>query len=192
MAEQPTPAERVLHKADVDKITRVTITPLLPDIDLRGPLTELVCEFVVVGDPVGQGRVSFRGKGRGAFHSNEHILNPWRAEIGRAFARWVLGMGQQSPWEALTGPLQVDRFYTVQKPATKKSQRPWPIVTSAKNSDIDHYDRAVFDGLSKCGAIQDDALIIGGAHWKAYPNTHPLCPPEPGVHIWIYTVGDPQ
>lgn len=165
--------------------------PQLP-IELWGPELLLVVDFTVEGDPVGQGRVSFRGKGRGAFHSNEHILNPWRAEIGRAFARYVVNMGQLTPWEALDGALVVNRWYTVQRPTSKKSQRPWPIVTSAKNSDIDHYDRAVFDGLSKCGAIRDDALIIGGQHWKAYPGTHPLCPPAPGVHIQIYTVGVPE
>lgn len=161
-------------------------------MELIGPRLEEVARFTVLGQPIGQGQVSFLGKGRPAVHKNRKTLYPWRDEIGRAFARHLVETGLLSPWVALSGAVAVDRWYTMPRPAAKASWRPWPTVNSAVNSDIDHLDRAVFDSLKLCGAIEDDALVVGGAHWKAYPGTYPMCPPGPGVTLVLYEVGDPQ
>lgn len=144
--------------------------------------------FTVVGNPIGQGQVSFMGKGRPAIHSNRKTLYPWRDRVRDAAV--VAIMSAPGGWEPLVGAVAVDRYYTMPRPASREGRaRAHPTVNSALNSDIDHLDRAVFDAL-KGTVYADDALVCGGTHWKTYPGGHPDCPLEPGVTVRVYRLGD--
>lgn len=151
-----------------------------PDYAVLG---EPALAFTVYGAPVGQGALSFLGKGRPAVHSNRKTLYPWRNRVRDAALAAIVEHGE---WIPLECPVAVDRYYTMPRPASRDGQRrPHPVVNSALNFDIDHLDRAVFDAM-KGTVYVDDALIVGGMHWKAYPGGHPDCPPEVGVTIRVY------
>jgi Holliday junction resolvase RusA-like endonuclease len=168
----------------------ITQENTLFELDLDPPMARLrlrlVLNFEALGRVVGQGQISFLGKGRPAVHTNRKILDPWRATVRRAAVEAIIA--QAGPlWEPIDGPVCVDRFYTLPRPAAKTSQRPHPTVKSATCGDIDHYDRAVLDAL-KGTVYLDDVQVLGGLNWKAYPGGHPQCPPQPGVYLRIYRV----
>jgi hypothetical protein len=108
-----------------------------------------VATITVYGDPAGQGRVSFMGKGRPAIHSNAKHLKPWRKAIILA-ARQTTGAHGYTDWNGIcltcriekdqhglyaNTPTRADITITVPKPKTApKRRRTWPITRSAPTS----------------------------------------------------------
>ncbi|NUS25096.1 MAG: RusA family crossover junction endodeoxyribonuclease [Streptomyces sp.] len=162
---------------------------------------EQVAAIVVYGDPAGQGRVSFMGKGRGAVHSNAKQLKPWRKAIILA-ARDTTGAHGYTDWNGIcltcripkkkhglyaNIPTRADITVTVPKPpSAPKRRRSWPITRYS--TDIDHHARACLDSLSESGVIKDDSQIVDLAIRKVYPGEHPEALSEPGAIIRLYTL----
>ena len=173
----------------------MTMTAPEPTIDVW----EQVAAIVVYGDPAGQGRVSFMGKGRPAVHSNAKQLKPWRRAIILA-ARDATGAHGYTDWNGIcltcripkkehglyaNTPTRADITVTVPKPASApKRRRTWPITRSS--TDIDHHARACLDSLSESGVIKDDSQIVDLAIRKVYPGEHPEALSEPGANIRLY------
>lgn len=161
--------------------------------------------ITVHGEPAGQGRLTFLGVGRGAKHSNEKQLKPWRAAIITAaidatgshqFVEWdalsracaTCGI-PQSEHAALVGvPVAADITVTVPKPkSAPKRRRTWPITRSS--TDIDHHARACLDALSQSGVIyRDDSQVVDLRIRKVYPGEHTRALAAPGVVIRIREV----
>src|SRR5688500_18451761 len=101
------------------------MTGLPPAYRLNGPMLS----FTVLGTPIGQGRVSFLGKGRGAKHSNAATLKPWRESIAGAAHNAVVavrraGLHRDFP---LTGPVGLHLHFTMPKPkSAPKTRRTFP------------------------------------------------------------------
>jgi hypothetical protein len=158
-------------------------------------------EIVVYGTPAGQGAISFLGKGRGAKHTNEKTLKPWRRDIVLA-ARDATGAHGYTDWAGIcltcrikkdqhglyaNIPTRADITITVAKPKTApKRRRTWPITRASH--DIDHHARAVLDALSASGVIKDDSQITELVIRKVYPGEHPEALAEPGAIIRLYTL----
>lgn len=160
--------------------------------------------ITVRGEPAGQGRISFLGKGR-TKHSNEKQLLPWRAAIIGAACEVTgrhaytgdkndkalctacgIARGQHA---ILVGvPVAADITVTVEKPkGALKTRRTWPITRSS--TDIDHHARACLDALSQSGVIyRDDSQVVDLRIRKVYPGEHTRALPEPGVVIRIREV----
>jgi Holliday junction resolvase RusA-like endonuclease len=160
-----------------------------------------VAEIVAYGTPAGQGQISFLGKGRGAKHTNEKVLKPWRRDIILAARRatgahgytdragncFVCGVIKNQHGLYANIPTAIDITITVSKPTTApKRRQTWPITRSS--TDIDHHARAVLDSLSESGVIRDDSQIIELTIRKVYPDEHPQALSEPGAIIRLYTL----
>ncbi|MGN6199997.1 RusA family crossover junction endodeoxyribonuclease [Humibacter sp.] len=120
--------------------------------------------FFVTGTPVPQGsKTAFVvGKRAVVTDQNRVKLKPWRETVAIA-----ADMGRTFP-----GPVEVVLVFSLPKP-----QRPRWFVPAVK-PDIDKLVRAVFDGLTDGGLIDDDARIITLTASKVYAL--PL-----GVHITV-------
>ncbi|PBC72323.1 MULTISPECIES: RusA family crossover junction endodeoxyribonuclease [unclassified Streptomyces] len=162
--------------------------------------------IVIHGEPAGQGAISFNGKGRGARHTNEKRLKPWRRAIILA-TRDTTGCHGYTDWGGIcltcrvakdqhglyaNTPTAVEITITVPKPkSAPKRRRTWPITRSS--SDIDHHARACLDSLSEAGVIRDDSQITELAIRKVYPGEHPEALDQPGAIIRLYTLaGAPE
>ncbi|MFB9437390.1 RusA family crossover junction endodeoxyribonuclease [Streptomyces showdoensis] len=163
--------------------------------------------ITVQGTPAGQGQISFLGKGRGARHTNEKTLKPWRAAIITAVRKKTGVHGYLDPRRTGTCvicrtakdahglyaniPTGAQITITVPKPANApKRRRSWPITRYS--TDVDHHARAVLDSLSESGVIKDDSQIVDLTVRKVYPGEHPEALPAPGAVIRLYTLGDPS
>ncbi|MER6892006.1 RusA family crossover junction endodeoxyribonuclease [Streptomyces halstedii] len=165
-----------------------------------GPGPGLV--VTVLGEPVGQGAISYGRHGRG-YHSNDKTLRPWRAKVAQAaadltgqhpFTKPPKVRGQKDdrrvrpctvcglkPGEhgLYRGPLVVDIALTV--PALKTVRRRWP--TTRSSGDWDHLGRAISDALT--GVLwPDDSQVIDGRVRKFYPGAAGALT-EPGAVITI-------
>jgi Holliday junction resolvase RusA-like endonuclease len=110
--------------------------------------------FWTEGTPVGQGAVSFYGKGRAA-HSNDKTLKPWRREIASSGQK---AMHDQPPIE---GPVLVRLSFYLPRPKTVKRLLPHVYP------DLDHLVRAFGDAV-KGVVVVDDAQIVKSEAQKLY------------------------
>jgi hypothetical protein len=168
---------------------------------IPGTTWDHAATIVVHGTPAGQGQISFLGKGRGARHTNEKWLKPWRQAIIRA-TRETTGCHGYTEWgdicltcripKAEHGlyadiPTYVDITVTVHKPKSNpKRRRTWPITRSS--TDIDHHARACLDSLSESGVIKDDSQVTELSIRKVYPGEHPDALDQTGAIIRLYTL----
>ena len=181
------------------------MTTTVPE-PIPGTAWKEVAHITVHGEPAGQGQISFLGKGRGAKHTNEKTLKPWRRDIilaarratgahgytDRAGTCFVCNTPKERHGMYANVPTAADITITVPKPKTApKRRRTWPITRYS--TDIDHHARACLDSLSESGVIKDDSQITELAIRKVYPGEHPEALPEPGAVIRLYTLtGDPR
>lgn len=167
-------------------------------------LDDQAITITVHGEPAGQGRISFYGRGRSG-HSNEAELKPWRRAIINAACE-VTGRhpykGESNDSALCTTcsvprkthailvgvPVAADITVTVEKPKTApKRRRTWPITRSS--TDIDHHARACLDALSQSGVIyRDDSQVVDLRIRKVYPGEHTRALAEPGVVIHVREV----
>jgi Holliday junction resolvase RusA-like endonuclease len=84
----------------------------------------------VVGTPVGQGRLSYVGRGR-VVHSNAKTLKPWREKIAAHVRAQMTG----EDWP-IDGPVKVEIVFYLARPKSAP-HRMWP----HKRPDIDHLAR---------------------------------------------------
>lgn len=168
------------------------------------PTWQQVALITVIGTPAGQGQISFLGKGRGARHTNEKRLKPWRRAVIQA-ARDATGAHGYTDFNGVcltcripkqehglyaNVPTAIELTVTVPKPGNApKRTRSWPITRYS--TDIDHHARACLDSLSESGVIKDDSQIVDLTARKAYPGEHPEALDQPGALIRLYTLGDP-
>lgn len=118
-----------------------------------------VLEVFVAGEPVGQGAVSFLGKGRPAVHTNAKRLKPWRQAIVAETCRAMDEIGMREP---LDGPAVLTAVFSM--PRGKTVKRLLPSVPP----DWDHLGRALSDALTMAGAVADDARIVEAHTTKLY------------------------
>lgn len=160
--------------------------------------------FTVHGTPAGQGQITFLGPGRGAKHTNEKTLKPWRQSIITA-AKRATGCHEYVEWGALKFcavcrvpskdhgllagvPVGVDLTVTVEKPKTApKRVRSYPITRYS--TDTDHHARACLDALSASGLLHDDAQVVELTARKVYPGEHELALDRPGARIRVWELG---
>ncbi|KIF66243.1 hypothetical protein HY68_36655 [Streptomyces sp. AcH 505] len=181
------------------------MTLTAPD-SLPSTVWQQVALITVHGTPAGQGQISFLGKGRGARHTNEKTLKPWRHAIIQA-VRDTTGCHGYTDWNGIcltcrtpkqehglytNTPTNVQVTITVPKPKTApKRRRTWPITRHS--TDIDHHARACLDSLSASGVIKDDSQVTELTARKVYPGEHPEALDQPGAIIRLYTLtGDPK
>jgi len=173
-----------------------------PGVEHSRPAGEAIV-VTVYGTPAGQGQVTFLGKGRGAKHTNEKTLKPWRNAIVDAalaatgqhlFNEWQPGMCAicQVPKKQhglLVGvPVHAEITITVEKPkSAPKRRRTWPITRYS--TDIDHHARAVLDALSVAGVVADDSQVVRLTISKAYPLEGVDTLEQPGAVIRIWQIG---
>jgi Holliday junction resolvase RusA-like endonuclease len=178
----------------------VTITDAVP-LTSGAATTPVV--FAVYGTPAGQGRISFRGKGRGAYHSNDAKLKPWRKAIINA-AQAATGRHTYIDWQKTCAkcqvpeaehalfvgvPMAVSVTITVEKPkSAPKRRRSWPITRYS--TDIDHHARACLDALSQSGLLHDDSMVVELTARKVYPHEHLSALDQPGALIRIWRIND--
>lgn len=140
--------------------------------------------FVVYGTPIGQGRISFLGKGR-AVHSNAKTLHPWRALVASRAAEAQTGM----PY---TGPVQLRASFYLQRPkhhSNSRGLRDNAPSHPAKRPDLDHLLRAIGDALTGIAWV-DDSQVVKVRASKSW------CAPdaalqEPGVVIEVHPAAGP-
>jgi len=117
------------------------------------PIEEL--KFVVLGVPVPQGsKVAFIvGKGQKQqraviVDSNKDSLRPWRAAVQHAGEIALAGR------QGITDAACVHLEFHMPRPKTVTRMRP------STKPDIDKLSRALLDGLTDSGVLQDDALVV--------------------------------
>ena len=158
--------------------------------------------IVVYGTPAGQGQISFRGRGRGAYHTNGDRLLPWRRSIVDA-ALQTTGRHEFTAWRAdrcacdvpkkqhalfVGVPVHAEITITVEKPkSAPKRVRTWPITRSS--TDIDHHARACLDALSAAGVFVDDSQVVRLAIGKGYPGEDADALEQPGAVIRVRQIG---
>lgn len=110
--------------------------------------------FFVTGTPVPQGSKTAFVVGKRAIvtDQNRAKLKPWRETVAIA-----ADQGRTFP-----GPVEVEMVFHVAKP-----QRPRWHVPAVK-PDIDKLVRAVLDGLTDGGLVEDDARVVHLHAWKVY------------------------
>jgi Holliday junction resolvase RusA-like endonuclease len=146
---------------------------------LHGP----VLTFHVLGEPVGQGRISFLGKGRPAIHSNQDRLLPWRELVQHAAEAAI---AEQQATFPLDGPVGVYACFTMPKAkSAPKTKTTWP----TKRPDGSHLLRAIEDAMTNAGVWRDDSQLVDEHLVKAFPGEHISALHVPGVLIRVYTVG---
>lgn len=114
----------------------------------------------VPGIPVGQGRVSFLGRGR-AVHSNANKLLPWRQAIAAHVRQEMAAAGVTEP---LVGPLTLTATFVLPRPKSAPKRRWAP----DGRPDLDHLVRAACDGLTQGGIWVDDGQVVAVAASKVY------------------------
>ena len=154
-----------------------------------------VLTFEVLGKPVGQGRISFLGKGRPAIHSNQNRLLPWRELVQHAAEAAITEEQQRfaaldvAPWFGgfpLDGPIGLYACFTLPKAAkSAKTKTTWP----TKRPDGSHLLRAVEDAMTNAGVWRDDSQLVDEHLVKAFPGEHSQALHVPGVRVVIYTIG---
>lgn len=133
--------------------------------------------FVAYGTPVGQGRISFMGKGR-AVHSNAERLLPWRDTVAAA-ARTAADL---DGWTRTDQPVRLVATFWLDRPKShygKRGLRPSAPEFPAGRPDLDHLVRAVGDALTASGvAWLDDSQIVKVRAAKGYagPDAPMQCP----------------
>lgn len=158
--------------------------------------------ITVYGTPAGQGQITFLGPGRGAKHTNEKTLKPWRRAIINA-ALEATGRHEYTEWRAgrcacatpkkehalfVGVPVAVDITITVEKPkSAPKRTRTWPITRFS--TDIDHHARACLDALSKAGVFLDDSQVVKLTIGKGYPGEDINTLDRPGAVIHVRRIG---
>lgn len=178
----------------------LTLNPGAPPAMSRPPALNIA----VRGVPAGQGQLSFLGKGRGARHTNEKSLKPWRRAIVTA-ATMVAGTHpyagakgvptcpqcgrERKRHGLLDGPLAVHITVTVeQSKASAKRGDLWP--DNNTTTDIDHHARAELDALTEAAVWHDDGQVAYLSVAKVFPVTpYPGALSEPGavIRIWRLT-----
>lgn len=150
---------------------------------LYGP----ILTFRVRGLPIGQGRISFLGKGRPAIHSNQDRLLPWRELVQHAAEAAIRDARESQPdWFPLAGPVGLYACFTMSKPKSAPKTKPTFPVT---RPDASHLLRAVEDAITNAGVWHDDSQLVDEHVVKAYPGEHVQALEVPGVVIRVYTVG---
>lgn len=175
--------------------------PTGPHAEAQGEGAILI---TVYGTPAGQGQVTFLGQGRGAKHTNEKTLRPWRQAIVNA-AKRATGCHEFVAFGASKGcavcrttkddhgllvgvPVGVDLTVTVEKPkSAPKRTRTYPITRYS--TDADHHARACLDALSASGLLHDDAQVVELTARKVYPGEHDLALDRTGARIAVWQIG---
>lgn len=136
---------------------------------------------IVAGVPVGQGNMrAFVVNGRARVtHKNGSKIDTWRRTITDATHRQL---GEEI--ELMTGPVRLSAAFRLPRPASlPKRRRTWPV--GARSGDLDHYLRALADGIT--GVLLDDDSRIVDAHvTKDFANPGA----QPGVTFTIQEVGE--
>lgn len=132
--------------------------------------------FFVEGDPQGQPRhrsAIIKTKGGPKMRTY--------AETTKFFMRVVRAAKQYIPITPLTGPLSVDLFFYLPRPAGVPQDQMW----CDRKPDRDNLDKSVLDALTRAKMWKDDCQVCDGSIKKSYAAA---CPP--GVHIAIWTLED--
>ena len=137
----------------------------------------------VLGDPIGQGRITTYGRGQ-TVHSNAKVLEPWRQKIARQVREEMRAQGiDMIPKDQ---PVELNAIFTVARPVSVPVKARWaPVV----RPDLDHYVRALGDSLSGV-LLEDDSQIVSIRTSKVYPYdgnvpgvTFTITPAERGESI---------
>lgn len=156
---------------------------------LHGP----ALDFVVLGAPVGQGRISFLGKGRPAIHSNQDRLLPWRELVQHHAESAINNVVQNDITDGvptwtfpLPGPVGLYAWFTLPKAKSAPKNK---LTYPTKRPDGSHLLRAIEDAMTNAGVWLDDSQLVDEHIGKVYPGEHAYALHVPGVMIRVYTIG---
>ena len=123
--------------------------------------------FFIAGLPVPQGsKKAFVVKGRAVIvDDNADVLKPWRAKVATA-----ADIGR-----TFLGPVTVNLTFYMPAPLRPR----WDVP--AVKPDLDKLTRAVLDGLTDGGLIEDDARVVDMRLREFYAHDHHSC----GVHVEV-------
>lgn len=150
-------------------------------------VTAAVLTFRVAGVPMPQGSMSAFIRGGRAIVTDQKgpKLKPWREAV-RSTA--VERMGDE--WRPLLGPVRIDLWFAVPKPAAEpKRRRTWPI---RRSKDLDKLTRAVLDALTDAGLWGDDAQVVELRAVKDWPEHVQQMSPGVVVRIWAVDSAPPS
>ena len=145
-----------------------------------------VLAFRVAGQPTTQGSKSafvVKSKATGQpravmFDQKPERLQAWRESI-RSTAAETAG----DAWEPLSGPVRVDLWLALPKPAsTPKKRRVWPI--GGRSGDADKLARACLDAITQAGIWRDDSQVVELRVVKDYPEHVQQLSPGVIVRVW--------
>lgn len=128
---------------------------------MRGEVTDLA--FFVAGRAIPQGSKSLMTAKSGRAYMRDASsteLRPWRSSITKTAMAHIQKTGWMPPQH-----VHVDLLFRFNRPAAA-ANRPYPNV----KPDIDKLVRAVFDALTKAGAVIDDATIVSHYAAKEYAD----------------------
>lgn len=192
---------------DLNKLSAIADSQTLrPGADPHSRPTGETISITVYGEPAGQGQITFLGVGRGAKHTNEKKLKPWRHAIVDAalaatghhlFSEYhpgtcaICGVPKKRHALLVGVPVHVEVTITVEKPkSAPKRRRTWPITRHS--TDIDHHARAVLDSLSAAGVFADDSQVVKLTISKGYPLEDIDTLEQPGATIHLWPIGGNQ
>jgi Holliday junction resolvase RusA-like endonuclease len=136
---------------------------------------------VVEGEPITQGSMVRSRFGNGMHHQKASALALWRAQIGIATRDAAEKAGVLLPLD--DGPLRVEATFVLPRPQSAPKRRIWPHV----GKDLDKLTRALLDGLTQCGAWEDDSRVVQLDVEKRYVGQL-VTMPRPGVLLTIRPV----
>lgn len=124
-------------------------------------------DFFIPGVPVPQGSKTVAKAGKKVWlrDANASRLKPWRETVAKH-----ADLGYQ-----FVGPVMVRLYFRFPRPKRPKFEVP------AVKPDIDKLERAVYDGLTDAGLIEDDSRIVKSYAEKSYHE-------EPGVRVIVRSV----
>jgi len=135
---------------------------------------------VVEGQPITQGSMVRARFGGGMHHQNASALALWRAQIGIATRHSAEACGVLLPLE---GPLRLTGTFVLPRPKSAPKRRIWPHV----GKDLDKLARALLDGLTQCGAWEDDSQVVQLDVEKRYTGQDPAMP-LPGTRFTVEVI----
>jgi len=130
-------------------------------------------DFIVPGQPVGQGSMRHIGGGR-MIASNDKKLKVWRAAVIDAVHLRFLDIGEVPKFEEA---LKLRVTFCIDRPKTVKREYP------TTPYDLDKLVRAIGDALTISGVISDDAIITDILATKRYGNGCPY-----GAHVTLSVI----
>lgn len=161
-------------------------------------MSHVIASVFVPGRPRTKGHIENFVTGRGSgkirvANADREVLKVWmkvligtlRRELGITVGR-VGGKAVRTDGEPYAGPVDVFTYFRFERQQAAGGgvwpSHDTPCPTAMDLGDEDTLRRAVLDGLTQAGVIDDDRWVVNGANAKRWC----LAGEEPGVQIFVF------